>query len=143
MVAGAHQTTCTHHPSQRALDVAEASSSAHPSAKHKAPSDTNPNLRVSHKVVIDMDEDGADEDGTDEDGTDEDSADVSDDGATTEPATEPADDDYKSIKAMVDADNQVCSPLLSLLNDILIYFSGFGLQTPGRADSQHMAHFSL
>jgi hypothetical protein len=57
--------------------------------------------------------------------------DASADGTTTELATEPAEDDYESIKAMADADHLVRMPLPSFLN--LIIDSGCGLQTPGRA----------
>ncbi len=106
MVAGACWTTHTHHPSQHALEVAEAASSssasAHPGSKHKAPSDPIPDCRVMHKIVYDLDDEVAD---------------PSDGGATTEPA----EDNYKSIKAMADADNLVHSSP-SLLNCVLTYF---------------------
>ena len=92
MVAGARRTTRLHRPSQRALEAAETtpsgSASTKPGAKRKAPSNSIPNHCITHKVVVDVNDD---------------------DGATTEPA----EDDYESIKAMADTDNQVC-PLLSL-----------------------------
>jgi len=106
MVAGARWTTHTHRPSQRALEVAEAASSssasAHPGSKRKAPSDPIPDRRVTRKIIYDLDEEVAD---------------PSDGGATTEPA----EDDYESIKAMADADNLVRSSP-SLLNCVLTYF---------------------
>src|SRR6266571_5705171 len=106
MVAGACRTTRTHHPSQRALKVAEAASSssasAHPGSKCKAPSDPIPDRRVMCKIVYNLDNEVAD---------------PSDGGATTEPA----EDDYESIKAMADANNLVRSSP-SLLNCVLTYF---------------------
>ncbi|KAH8978631.1 hypothetical protein EDB86DRAFT_3090304 [Lactarius hatsudake] len=128
MVAGAHRTARVPRPSQRARNAAEAttsssstarvprplqcahdaaeataeattsssSASAGPGAKRKAPTATVPSRRVMRKVDLD----GC-------------LADHSDAGATMEPNTEPASDDYESIKAMADADNEVCSsPLL-------------------------------
>ena len=106
MVAGARQTTRTHRPSQRALEAAEAASSssasAHLGSKRKAPSDPIPDCRVTRKIIYDLDDEVAD---------------PSDGGATTEPA----EDDYESIKAMADADNLVRSSP-SLLNCVLTYF---------------------
>jgi hypothetical protein len=95
IVAGARRTARTHRPSLRALEAAEASSSAlDPRAKRKAPSDPDQDRRVTRKVIADVDDDDSD---------------TGNDGATTEPATELADDEYESIKAMADADSQVCS----------------------------------
>jgi hypothetical protein len=51
------------------------------------------------KAIIDVDN------GNSDNSTD------SDDGTTMEPATEPVSDHYEALKAMVDADNKVCSPL--------------------------------
>jgi hypothetical protein len=136
MVAGARRTTRIHRPSQRALEAAEATSSGsastHLGSKRKAPSDPVPDRRVpsdlvpdrrvpsdpvpdrrvTRKVVHDVDNDDAE---------------PSDDGATTEPATDLAEDDYESIKSMADADNRVRSQHSSpsLLNDVLTYFSGY------------------
>jgi hypothetical protein len=126
MVAGTRRTTRIHRPSQRALEAVEASSSSsasiRPGVKCKAQRDPAPEHRVTRKVVIDSDADDV-------------VADSSDDGATTEPATEPADDDdYESIKAMADADNQVRTPS-SLLNGLLTHFSGFNLQNPSQSYS--------
>jgi hypothetical protein len=121
MVAATRRTARIPRPSLRALKAVEASSaSIRPGAKHKARSDPAPERRVARNIVIDVDSDVT--------------ANSSDDGATTEPATEPADDEYESIKAMADADNQVCIPS-SLLNCLLIPFSGFNLQNPSRSYS--------
>ncbi|KAH8989785.1 hypothetical protein EDB86DRAFT_3080783 [Lactarius hatsudake] len=88
-------------PLQHAHDAAKAtaevttsssSASAGLGAKRKVLTATVPSRHVMRKVNLD----GC-------------LADHSDDGATTEPNTEPASDDYESIKAMADADNEVCS----------------------------------
>ncbi|KAH9028309.1 hypothetical protein EDB84DRAFT_1563144 [Lactarius hengduanensis] len=100
------------HPSQRARDAAEAttsssSASTGPGAKCKAPTATVPR-RVMCKVDLD-----------------DSFADHSDDGATTEPNTEPASDDYESIKAMADADKEATtftSERPRAIADILLIF---------------------
>ncbi|KAH9037035.1 hypothetical protein EDB84DRAFT_1437548 [Lactarius hengduanensis] len=100
------------HPSQRARDAAEAttsssSASAGPGAKCKAPTATVPR-RVMRKVDLD-----------------DSFADHSDDGATTEPNTEPASDNYESIKAMADTDNEATtftSERPRAIADILLIF---------------------
>ncbi|KAH9165400.1 hypothetical protein EDB89DRAFT_2134579 [Lactarius sanguifluus] len=100
-LASAGPTARVPRPLQRARDAAEATAeattssslaSAGPGAKRKAPTAAVPNRRVMRKVDLDND-----------------LADHSDDGATTEPNTEPASDDYESIKAMADADNEATS----------------------------------
>ncbi|KAH9160511.1 hypothetical protein EDB89DRAFT_1914688 [Lactarius sanguifluus] len=113
ILAGAHRVS-THvpHPSWRAVEAAEATSSGstgtHPGTKRKAQSDPDPDCRVTRKVVIDLVDDVADPD--DDGATTEPTTELADDdGATTEPATELADDNYESIRAMANADNQVVS----------------------------------
>ena len=102
-VAGIRRTTRVIRPSQRALDAAETSSSIPASAgvKRKARADNSePDSRASRKVIGGFDDSDGSEDAPPTE-------------VTTEP--EPDDDDYESIKAMADADNQVCF-LLSLLS---------------------------
>ncbi|KAH9171696.1 hypothetical protein EDB89DRAFT_1906827 [Lactarius sanguifluus] len=100
-LASAGPTARVPRPLQHARDAAEATTeattssslaSAGPGAKRKALTAAVPNHRVMRKVDLD-----------------DDLADHSDDGATTEPNTEPASDDYESIKAMADADNEATS----------------------------------
>ncbi|KAH9168878.1 hypothetical protein EDB89DRAFT_1909080 [Lactarius sanguifluus] len=113
ILAGARRvSTRVPHPSQCAVEAAEAASSGstgtHPGTKCKAQSNPNPDCRVTHKVVINLVDDVADPD--DDGATTEPTTELADDdGATTKPATELADDDYESIRAMADADNQVVS----------------------------------
>ncbi|KAH9020894.1 hypothetical protein EDB85DRAFT_1895932 [Lactarius pseudohatsudake] len=95
-VSGVRQTTCVPRPLQRAVEAAEAVASNSPAApastcpdaKHKALTATVPRRHVTCKVVIDLDVSDSDK------------------GATTEPNTDPASDDYEAIKAMADADNR-------------------------------------
>lgn len=94
IVADVRRSSRVFRPSQRALAAAEVTSSAptsigtHLGVKRKARCDDSElNPRITRKVVIDLDDDDSSE------------------GA---PPTEP-DDDYESIKAMADADNEVCS----------------------------------
>ncbi|KAH9035215.1 hypothetical protein EDB85DRAFT_1889441 [Lactarius pseudohatsudake] len=94
-VSGVRRTTRVPCLSQRAVEAAKAvasnspaaPASARPDAKRKVPTATVPRRHVTRKVVINLD------------------ASDSDEGATTEPNTDPASDDYKAIKAMADADN--------------------------------------
>jgi hypothetical protein len=133
VVAATRRTARIHRPSLRALEAVEASlssASIRPGAKRKARSDPAPERRVTRKIIIDSDVDS---------GSDV-AADCSNDGATTEPATEPAEDEYESIKAMADADNQVCIPS-SRLNCLLTHFSGFNLQNSSRSYSRRPRHF--
>jgi hypothetical protein len=100
--AGLRRTTRVSRPSRRYIEDLDSdcapSTVAHnqPATKRKALSD-NPdsNRRVARKVVIDSDGD-------------------SDEDVPSVPPTEIAEDDYESIKAMADADNQVCLPSCSL-----------------------------
>ncbi|KAH9162047.1 hypothetical protein EDB89DRAFT_2080023 [Lactarius sanguifluus] len=96
-LASAGPTARVPRPLQRARDAAEATTSsslasAGPGAKRKALTAAVPNCRVMRKVDLD-----------------DDLTNHSDDGATTEPNTEPVSDDYESIKAMADADNEATS----------------------------------
>ena len=97
IVADVRQSSCVFRLSQWALKAAETSSSTPASTathlgKHKARADDDEaELCATGKVIIAMD---------DSDGS-------SEDGPPTEPSTEP-EDDYKSIKAMADVDNEVC-----------------------------------
>jgi hypothetical protein len=97
------RTTRVIRPAQRYLDGAESDSSAPASTplaiKRKA-SCKSPARRVTQKVTIDVD---------DEDSEDS-NANSDDRGATTEPVTEPASDDYEALRAMADADIRVCFP---------------------------------
>ena len=102
VVAAVHRTTCKSRPSWRVLEeleAAEVASSAPASKssgiKRKAAS-TLSNCRVMRKVIDISDGD-------------------SDDGSPTLPPTEPASDDYESLKAMADADNRVCAHQLLFL----------------------------
>jgi hypothetical protein len=95
-----HRTACISHPTPRYRqdDGSECASTTHvcnqPAAKRKAPSDDpDPDRRVAHKVVINLD-------GESDNDSNRDTLSVL--------PTEFAEDDYKSIKAMADADNQVC-----------------------------------
>lgn len=134
MVAGVRRTTRVSKPSRRVLEAAEASNallSQRLAAKRKAPSDSL-QRRVSRKIVINVDDEGADTSSGDEDASaegedvvseDEDAAtnadidDASDGGTTTEPGTS---DDYEALKAMADADNLVCFPPFSRIAFSLI-----------------------
>ncbi|KAH9023322.1 hypothetical protein EDB85DRAFT_2151211 [Lactarius pseudohatsudake] len=94
-VSGVRWTTRVPRPSQRTVEAAEAvasnspvaPASARPDTKRKVPTATVPCCCVTCKVVINLD------------------ASDSDEGATTEPNTDPASDNYEAIKAMADADN--------------------------------------
>jgi hypothetical protein len=97
LVAAVRRTTCISQPSWRVLEELEAAelASSAPACKLsgikcKAAS-TLPNHRATRKV-IDVVSDGE-----------------SDDGTLSRPPTELALDDYKSLKAMADADHQVCA----------------------------------
>ena len=101
VVASVRWTTRRSRPSQRVLDELEAaeatalaSSASGVNHKHKA-TRALPNHR-SRKTVINV-------------VSDDDSDDESDSGTPSPPPTEPASDDYESLQAMADADNQVCS----------------------------------
>ncbi|KAI9433753.1 hypothetical protein H4582DRAFT_2081867 [Lactarius indigo] len=89
--SGLRRTGRVPRPSQRALEAASNGSvGTHLNTKRKAPSAPDvTNRHVSRKVDTVVDDDDADHS-------------ESGDGATTEPA----DDDYESIMAMADADNQ-------------------------------------
>ncbi|KAF8265478.1 hypothetical protein EI94DRAFT_322641 [Lactarius quietus] len=103
------QTTHPHRPSRRALEAAEAdteteAANALARAKRKATTDPNPTRRVTRKVDVDKLDSNSDskvkvDTAADDPGD-------SDDDATTEPGTEPADNDYEVLKAMGDADHQ-------------------------------------
>ncbi|KAH8994295.1 hypothetical protein EDB86DRAFT_3078140 [Lactarius hatsudake] len=104
-------TPCVPRPLQRARNAAKATAEATTSsslastglgAKRKAPTATVPSHRVVRKVNLD----GC-------------LADHSDNGATMEPNTEPASDDYESIKAMADTNNEMCS--LPSFSDVVSY----------------------
>ncbi|KAF8264611.1 hypothetical protein EI94DRAFT_1805597 [Lactarius quietus] len=97
-VPAVHQTTCTHHPSRRALEAAEAEAEAEAlaHAKCKAPADPNPAHHLTHKLAID-DSDSNSEVEVEAAANDSNS----DDSTTTEPGTEPAGDNYELLKAMV------------------------------------------
>jgi hypothetical protein len=98
------QTTCVIRPAQRFCDGAESDSSAPtstPLAIKRKVSGKNPARRVTQKVTIDVD---------DEDSEDS-NANSDDCGATTEPVTEPASDDFEALRAMADADIRVRFPL--------------------------------
>ena len=123
MVAGIRRTMRVHRPSRRAREAAEAeaeveaSTSARSRVKRKVPSDADGHPIPVRRKVIDLDDnddndyaDNADNDDNDTSHT----TDHSEDGAVTELATEPADDDYEILKAMADADHQVCHTLLTL-----------------------------
>jgi hypothetical protein len=118
-VAGLHQMTCISgltHCYHGGLDDAPGNTvHTHAVNKCKAPpsNDQDNCQHVACKIKAALD------------------CDASTDGTTTELAMEPAEDDYKSIKAMADTDHLVCMPLPSFLK--LIINSGCGLQTPGRA----------
>ena len=101
VVASVRRTTRRSRPSQRVLDELEAaeatalaSSASGVNRKRKA-TRALPNHR-SRKTVINV-------------VSDDDSDDESDSGTPSPPPTEPASDDYESLQAMADADNQVCS----------------------------------
>ncbi|KAF8257327.1 hypothetical protein EI94DRAFT_1924825 [Lactarius quietus] len=103
------RTTCTHRPSKRALEAAEAeaeteAANALAHAKHKATTDVNPTCHVTRKV--DLDKSDSDSEVEVEVVAAADDPGDSDDDATTEPSMEPADDNYKILKAMADADHQ-------------------------------------
>jgi hypothetical protein len=94
-----HRTACISCPTPRYRqdDGSECASTTHvcnqPAAKRKAPSDDpDPDRHVARKVVINLD-------GESDNDSDQDTLSV--------PPPELAEDDYESIKAMVDADNQV------------------------------------
>ena len=118
VVASVRRTTCVIHPCHRYLEEDdEAELHSAPTCKTsgvkcKAAS-TLVNRRATRKtinVVSDDDSDGE-----------------SDGGTSSPPPTELASDDYESLKAMADADNQVRS-VTPQLSDI--YSSNLRLQTP-------------
>lgn len=96
-IAGVRRTTRTICPCSRYLDGLDSPSIAI-RAKRKAPpsDDQEDDRRVERKIENSLDDD------------------ASAHGTTTEVATELAEDDYESIQAMADADNQVRLPLPSL-----------------------------
>ena len=114
MATGVRQTTQISRPSWRVRKEAESATSAAATSIHppkcSAPCDSSDH-RVTKKAIINVDNNDSD-DSSDNNG-----------GTTTEPATEPASDDYEALKAMADADNQVHSPSVSISNSITIYLS--------------------
>jgi hypothetical protein len=98
VVGSVRRTTCVSRPSQRVLEALEADEAAESARnasvnrKRKAIS-ALPDHRA-RKTVINVISDG-------------DSDSDSSDGGSPSPPTEPVSDDYESLKAMADADNQV------------------------------------
>jgi hypothetical protein len=127
-VAGVHRTTRVIRPCQcYCKDGAAEASSTHCEqlgAKRKA-SSNDLQCCVACKVTIVVDKDPASEGetstGEDFTGEDEEAAsnvdvDRSSDSGTT---TEPGSDDFESLQAMADANNEVCSPSLFLITTFL------------------------
>lgn len=114
--ATVRRTTRISRPSRRVLEAAESALSAptstHSAAKRKAPH-ASPTRRVTQKVVINVDDEDADNSNASSD----------DGGSTTEPATEPASDDYEALQAMADADDQVGSLLPFTFRSVCSFIS--------------------
>ncbi|KAH9162941.1 hypothetical protein EDB89DRAFT_1912989 [Lactarius sanguifluus] len=133
MVAGVRRTGHVPRPSQHAREAAEATSSSststHPGTKRKVAIDPKPDCHVTCKVAIDVDDDTAD---PNDDGAttepDDGATTEPDDGAATEPddgaTTEPATDDYESIEAVANADDQAIPfiPREKRLADVRLIF---------------------
>jgi hypothetical protein len=130
-VAGVHRTTRISCPSQRYIEEAEPAPSASVrkffGIKRKATSNL-PDHGAARKKIADAVDDDA-------------GGDASDNGTTTAPPTESVSDDYESLRAMADANNQVCSPHHSLSNHVIISISVGDLQIPGGAYCRRTHHF--
>jgi hypothetical protein len=131
IVADVCRSSCVFCPSQQALEAAETSSSAPASTgtclgKRKAQADDIKPEHRATKVIVALD----------------DSDDDSKDAPPTEPNTEP-EDDYESIKAMADTDNEVrCShPHFPWNGLTFMSLAGCNLQTPSRAHRRCAAYF--
>jgi hypothetical protein len=109
MVGGACWTSsCVHHPSQHALEAAEASSSTcdgrRSGIKHKASGDCLDNCGP-RRGLVDVDVVNVDDIGVNDTSVDDNGA----SNAKTRPPMEPAsNDDYEALRAMADTDNAVC-----------------------------------
>ena len=115
-------TTRLHHPSWHVLDALdmEAACPCPRTTKRKPPQDI-PSQRVSRKVVIDVNnDDGNDASHSDDDDNDDSDGD-SDNGIATEAASEAMSEEYNTLRAMADADNQVCPSTAPTFVRTLIY----------------------
>ena len=116
------RTTRLRRPSRRVLDAldAEAACPRPRTTKRKPPQDI-PSRRVSRKVVIDVDDDDGNDAGDSDNDDDDDSDGDSDNGIATEPASEAMSEEYDTLRAMADADNQVCPSTAPTFVRTLIY----------------------
>lgn len=105
VVASVRRTTHVSRPSWRVLEALEAAEAAESASSapaqntgvnHKRKAISALPDRRAHKKVIDV---VSNDDGEND----------SDGGTPSPPPTEPASDDYESLQAMADTDNQVCS----------------------------------
>ena len=126
-----HRMTHLRCPSWHVLDAldVEAACPRPCTTKHKPPQDIH-SQHVSRKVVIDVDDDDDDSDGD------------SNNGIATEPASEAMSEEYDTLRAMADADNQVCPSTAPtfIWNPHLCYLSGRNFQIEGGMHSRHMPH---
>ena len=136
-------TTCLCRPSWHVLDAldVEAACPRPCMTKCKPPQDI-PSRRVSWKVVIDVDDDDSNDAGNSNDDNDNDSDSDSDNSIATEPASEAMSEEYDTLRAMADADNQVCPSTAPtfIRNPHLCYLSGRNFQIEGGTHSRHMPH---
>ena len=116
------RTTRLRRPSRHVLDAldAEAACPRPRTTKRKPPQDI-PSRRVSRKVVIDVDDDDGNDAGDSDNDDDDDSDGDSDNGIATEPASEAMSEEYDTLRAMADADNQVCPSTAPTFVRTLIY----------------------
>ena len=130
-------------PSRCVLDAldAEAACPRPRTTKRKPPQDI-PSRRVSRKVVIDVDDDDGNDAGDSDNDDDDDSDGDSDNGIATEPASEAMSEEYDTLRAMADADNQVCPSTAPTFvrNPHLCYLSGCNFQIEGGTHSRHTPH---
>ena len=105
-----HRMTHLHRPSWHVLDALDVEAACpHPCmTKCKPPQDIH-SRHVSWKVVIDVDDDNDDSNGD------------SNNGIATEPASEAMSEEYDTLRAMADADNQVCPSTAPTFVRTLIY----------------------
>ena len=126
-----HRMTHLHRPSWHVLDALDVEAACpHPCmTKCKPPQDIH-SRHVSWKVVIDVDDDNDDSNGD------------SNNGIATEPASEAMSEEYDTLRAMADADNQVCPSTAPtfIWNPHLCYLSGCNFQIKGGTHSRHMPH---
>ena len=142
------RTTRLHRPSRCVLDALDVEAACpHPRTTKRKPPQDIPSRCVSQKVVIDVDDDDSNDAGNsdNDNDNDNDSDGDSDNSIATEPASEAMSEEYDTLRAMADADNQVCPSTAPTFvrNPHLCYLSGRNFQIEGGTHSRHTPHVCL